>query len=308
MLRRLFLALSRSQGLREFVVRFPIARRISRRFVAGETLEEAIEAVRGLNRKGLLATIDHLGESITSREEASEAAEEYLRVLDGIEEGGVDSNVSLKLTQMGLDIDQDFCQKNVEMIVEHAKRYGNFVRIDMEGSPHTERTLQVHRALRERYDNVGVAIQSNLYRSEDDVRQMIPQGLNVRLCKGAYDEPPDIAFPRKNDVDENLIKLTEMLLVEEARRVGGYPALATHDERIIDWCKRYVEEWGIGKEEFEFQMLYGIRPRLQERLAVEGYRVRTYVPYGLSWYPYFMRRLAERPANLFFLLRNLFKA
>jgi len=306
-LRRLFLALSRSQGLREFVVRFPIARRMSRRFVAGETLEEAIEAVRRLNRKGLLATIDHLGESITSREEAREAAEEYLRALDGLAESGVDSGVSLKLTQMGLDIDQSFCQGNVAQIVEKAKGHGIFVRIDIEGSPHTERTFQVYGALRQRYDNVGIAIQSYLYRSEDDVRQMIPQGLNVRLCKGAYDEPPDIAFPDKKDVDANLIKLTEMLLTEEARKAGCYPALATHDEKIINWCKEHVQKEGIGKEEFEFQMLYGIRPQLQQELADQGYRVRAYVAYGNSWYPFFMRRLAERPANLFFPLRNLFK-
>ena len=307
MLRRLFLALSRSQGLREFVVRFPIARRMSRRFVAGETLEEAIEAVRRLNRKGLLATIDHLGESITSREEAREAAEEYLRALDGLAESGVDSGVSLKLTQMGLDIDQSFCQGNVAQIAEKAKGHGIFVRIDIEGSPHTERTFQVYGALRQRYDNVGIAIQSYLYRSEDDVRQMIPQGLNVRLCKGAYDEPPDIAFPDKKDVDANLIKLTEMLLTEEARKAGCYPALATHDEKIINWCKEHVQKEGIGKEEFEFQMLYGIRPQLQQELADQGYRVRAYVAYGNSWYPFFMRRLAERPANLFFPLRNLFK-
>jgi len=306
--RSLLLRLSRSMTLRDFIVGFSVSRRMSRRFVAGESLEEAIEAVRGLNRKGLLATIDHLGESITSREEAKEAAQEYLRVLDGIEEGGVDSNVSLKLTQMGLDIDPDFCQKNVEMIVEQAQGHRNFVRIDMEGSPHTERTIQVYRALRQRYDNVGIAIQSYLYRSEDDVRQMIPQGLNVRLCKGAYDEPPDIAFPKKKDVDANLIKLTEMLLTEEARKAGCYPALATHDEKIINWCKEHVQKEGIGKEEFEFQMLYGIRPQLQQELAEQGYRVRAYIPYGNSWYPYFMRRLAERPANLLFLLGNLFKA
>jgi len=304
----LLLRLSRSAPLRDFIVGFSVARRMSRRFVAGETLEEAIEAIRSLNQRGILATIDHLGEDVTSQEEARQAVEEYLRALDGLAESGVDSGVSLKLTQMGLDIDQSFCQENVAQIVEKAKRHGIFVRIDIEGSPHTERTIQVYRALRQRYDNVGIAIQSYLYRSEDDVRQMIPQGLNVRLCKGAYDEPPDIAFPDKKDVDANLIKLMEMLLTEEARKAGCYPALATHDEKIINWCKEHVRKEGIGKEEFEFQMLYGIRPQLQEELADQGYRVRAYVPYGDSWYPYFMRRLAERPANLFFLLKNLLKA
>jgi len=281
---------------------------MSRRFVAGETLEEAIEAISSLNQRGILATIDHLGENVTSKEEARQVVEEYLRALDGLVESGVDSGVSLKLTQMGLDIDCSFCQGNVAQVVEKAKRYGIFVRIDMEGSPHTERTIQVYRALRQRYENVGIAIQSYLYRSEDDVRQMIPQGLNVRLCKGAYDEPPNIAFPDKRDVDANLMKLMEMLLTEEARKAGCYPALATHDEKIINWCRGHVQNQGIGKEGFEFQMLYGIRPQLQQELADQGYRVRAYVPYGNSWYPYLMRRLAERPANLLFLLGNLFKA
>lgn len=308
LLRSLLLGLSRSTTLRDFIIGFSISRRMSRRFVAGETLEEAIEAINSLNQRGILATIDHLGENVASKEEARQAAEEYLRALDGLAESGVDSGVSLKLTQMGLDIDRSFCQGNVAQIVEKARRFGIFVQIDMEGSPHTERTIQVYRALRQRYDNVGIAIQSYLYRSEDDVRQMIPQGLNVRLCKGAYDEPPDIAFPDKRDVDANLIKLMEMLLTEEARKAGCYPALATHDEKIIDWCKEHVRKEGIGKEEFEFQMLYGIRSQLQQELADQGYRVRAYVPYGNSWYPYFMRRLAERPANLLFLLGNLFKA
>lgn len=308
LLRNLLLRLSRSTTLQGFIIGFPVARRMSRRFVAGETLEEAIEAIRSLNQRGILATIDHLGENVTSEEEARQAMEEYLRALDGLAESGVDSGVSLKLTQMGLDIDQSFCQGNVAQIVEEAKRHGIFVRIDIEGSPHTERTIQVYRALRQRYDNVGMAIQSYLYRSEDDVRQMIPQGANIRLCKGAYDEPPDIAFPDKRDVDANLIKLTEMLLTEEARKAGCYPALATHDEKIINWCKEHVQREGIGKEEFEFQMLYGIRPQLQQELADQGYSVRAYVPYGNSWYPYWMRRLAERPANLLFLLKNLFKA
>jgi len=308
LLRSLLLRLSRSTTLRDFIVGFSVSRRMSRRFVAGETLEEAIEAIRSLNQRGILATIDHLGENVTSKEEARLAAAEYLRALDGLAESRVDSGASLKLTQMGLDIDRSFCQENVAQIVEKAKGHGIFVRIDIEGSPHTERTFQVYRALRQRYDNVGIAIQSYLYRSEDDVRQMIPQGLNVRLCKGAYDEPPDIAFPDKRDVDANLIKLTEMLLTEEARQAGCYPALATHDEKIINWCKEHVQKEGIGKEEFEFQMLYGIRPQLQQGLAEQGYRVRAYVPYGNSWYPYFMRRLAERPANLLFLLGNLLKA
>lgn len=308
LLRNLLLRLSRSTTLQDFIMGFSVSRRMSRRFVAGETLKEAIEAIRSLNQRGILATIDHLGEDVTSEEEARQAVEEYLRALDGLAESGVDSGVSLKLTQMGLDLGQSFCQGNVAQIVERAKRHGIFVRIDIEDSPHTERTIQVYRALRQRYDNVGMAIQSYLYRSEDDVRQMTPQGLNIRLCKGAYDEPPDIAFPDKRDVDANLMKLMEMLLTEEARKAGCYPALATHDEKIIDWCKEHVQKEGIGKEEFEFQMLYGIRPQLQQGLADQGYKVRAYVPYGNSWYPYFMRRLAERPANLLFLLGNLFKA
>lgn len=295
--------------MKHWMTTFPPARQAARRFVAGERLEEAIEAIKALNRQGILATLDHLGENTQTREDAVRAADEYLRILDAIRDHGLRSNVSLKLTQMGLDLDESFGYQNTKRIVEKAKEHKNFVRIDMESSAYTDRTLALYERLRqEGYDDVGVVIQAYLHRSEQDVERLIQLGANVRLCKGAYAEPPTVAFPRKRDVDRNFLKLLEKLWGSEARARGVYVAVATHDERIIRWAKRRAQELGISRDEFEFQMLYGIRRDLQQRLVGEGYRVRVYVSYGREWYPYFMRRLAERPANLLFLARHLVRA
>jgi len=281
--------------------------KIADRFVAGEKREDAIHVVRELNEKGILATLDHLGENVSNREEAFEARNEYLRLLEDIERENVISHVSIKLTQLGLDIDEELCFDNVKMIVEKAGEYGNFVRIDMESSEYTEKTLKIYKKLRSEFNNVGIVIQAYLYRSEKDVRELIDIGANVRLCKGAYQEPPDIAFPKKKDVDKNFLHLMDMIFREEAQRKGVYLAIATHDNNLIEWAKRETEKRKIGRDRFEFQMLYGIRRDLQEVLRREGYVMRVYVPYGDHWYPYFMRRLAERPANVFFLVKNIFR-
>lgn len=308
-LRSALLQLSRSERVRHWMTTFPPARRAARRFVAGEELPEALQAVRALNAQGLKATIDHLGENTRTREEAVRAAQEYLRILDAIEEHKLDASVSLKLTQMGLDVDEELCYENVRRIAGYARERGNFVRIDMESSAYTDRTLQLYERLREEgYSHVGVVIQAYLYRSERDVERLIEWGANVRLCKGAYAEPPEVAFPQKRDVDRNFLKLLEKLWSPEAQARGVYVAVATHDPKILEWARRYARDHKIPTEAFEFQMLYGVRRDLQLRLVEAGYRVRIYVSYGQEWYPYFMRRLAERPANLGFLVRNLLRA
>ncbi|MCA1552861.1 MAG: proline dehydrogenase family protein, partial [Chloroflexi bacterium] len=301
--------LSQSARVRALVMGFPLSRRFARRFVAGETLDEGIAAVKRLNGRGLLATFDHLGENVHSADEAQTAAEDYIQILDAIEKNRLRANVSLKLTQMGLDVDPQLCLDNVARIVAHARECRNFVRIDMEGSAYTQRTLDVYYHLRdEGFDNVGVVIQSYLYRSTDDVRALASLGARIRICKGAYGEPPTIAFAKKSDVDATYRKLVELMWTPDAIAKGAIAALATHDESIIQWAKAEAMKRGVTKDQFEFQMLYGIRRERQVRLVKEGYRFRVYVPYGTQWYPYFMRRLAERPANLFFLLRNLFQA
>lgn len=307
MFRAFFIYLSHNTWLRRWLTRLGFARRMAARFVAGEQPEDAIRVVRALNEKGILASLDHLGENVISREDAQRARDDYLDILDCIAQYGLKSHVSIKLTQLGLDISDDFCAENVAQILARAARYNTFVRIDMEGSPYTQRTLDLYYRLHQNHHNVGVVIQAYLYRSEADVRRLIQEGARVRLCKGAYKEPPDIAFPRKADVDANYVKLMEMMLSEEARKNGVHLAIATHDEKIINRAKQYVAEHHIRPDEFEFQMLYGIRRDLQERLAAEGYTVRVYVPYGSEWYPYFMRRLAERPANVWFLLSNIIR-
>lgn len=308
MLRSLFVALSQSARARQLVMSFPLSRRFARRFVAGEKLEEAITVIRRLNGRGLLATFDRLGENVKTADEAIGSADDYVRLLDAIEQHRLRSNVSLKLTQLGLDVDEGLCLQNLRRILDQARRYQNFVRIDMEGSAYTQRTLDTYFQLRaEGYDNVGVVIQSYLYRSADDVRRLSECGAKVRICKGAYSEPPDIAYPRKADVDENYRRLVEIMWSEGALAKGAYAALATHDEKLIRWAKDEAARRGIRQDQFEFQMLYGIRRERQVQLANEGYRFRVYVPYGTQWYPYFMRRLGERPANLLFLLKNLFE-
>ena len=308
MLRATLLTLSRSQRFRGLVVSFVLSRRVARRFVAGETLEEAVAAIKRLNGRGLMATFDQLGENVKTADEALTAAADYLAMLDAIEHNRLNSNISLKPTHMGLDFGDDICLTNLRRILTHVRRRNNFVRIDMEGSPYTQRTLDIYRQLRaEGFDQVGVVIQSYLYRSAADVRALCDIGAKIRLCKGAYNEPASIAFPRKADVDANFRKLVEIMWSEQALARGAVAALATHDERIIGWAIAEAEKRGVRKDQFEFQMLYGIRRERQEELARAGYRVRIYVPYGTQWYPYFMRRLAERPANVIFIAKSLFE-
>lgn len=274
----------------------------AKRFVAGEELAEAVPKIKALNEKGIMTTFDHLGENVSSEEMAIKAADAYIELLETIEKEKLNSNISLKLTQMGLDIGDDFCLNNVERIARKAKEMNNFVRIDMEGSKYTQRTLDITYKLFEKYSNVGVVIQAMLLRSESDIKELIKRGIRVRLCKGAYKEPETIAFKKKEQVNENYVKLMKMLLLE-----GNYPAIATHDEKIIEECKRFAEENKIDRSRFEFQMLYGIRRDLQISLAKEGYNMRVYVPYGKEWFPYYYRRLRERKENVFFVLKNLFR-
>jgi proline dehydrogenase len=297
------LHLSRSEGFKSFLTRFKSFNNVTRRFVAGEGLGDAVEAIRQLNQKKITASFDHLGESITSEAETRREVSEYLRVLDAISENGLDSNVSVKLTQLGLDISSEVCYDNTRAIVEAAARHQNFVRIDMEDSPKTDATLEIFRRLHKEFPpNVGIVIQAYLYRSEKDVEQLLGEGARIRLCKGAYKEPATVAFQKKAEVDANYVKLMKLLLASNI-----YHGIATHDEKMIEATKQFAKEKGITPARFEFQMLYGIRRDLQDRLVSEGYRMRVYVPYGKFWYPYFMRRLAERPANLWFIIKNIFK-
>jgi proline dehydrogenase len=310
MLRVLLLYLSGAAWVRRIVMGFPPARYVAMRFVAGETCDDAIAAIRPLNAKGITATADHLGENVFTEEEAFKATDDYIHLLDCIHESGVDSWISLKLTQLGLDISETLCLANMRRILDYARERGIHVAIDMESSEYTQRTLNVFHNLHdeEDYDNVRAVIQSYLFRSEADIETLVEHGAGVRLCKGAYQEPPDVAFPKKADTDANYVKLTEMLLdAAEGGNGGGYPGLATHDESMIEAAKSYAEANGIGRDTFEFQMLHGIRSAMQEALVEEGYRMRVYVPYGTEWYPYLMRRLAEHPANLRFFVGNLFR-
>jgi proline dehydrogenase len=299
--------MSHRKLLRRLIIRLVFVRRAVRRFVAGETIDEAIAAIRALRAAGLLATLDHLGENVETEADARRAIEDYLAVLDRIDTDAVQSHVSIKLTQLGLDLGVDFCRENVARLLRRAKEIGTFVRIDMESTDYTDRTLEVYRSLRQEFDNVGIVIQAYLYRSKDDIAALCQAGANVRLCKGAYKEPPDKAFPRKADVDASYVALTHMLLSDAARARGAYAAIATHDPKMIEAAKAYAAEHGAPRDRFEFQMLYGIRRDLQQQLVRAGYTVRIYVPYGTEWYPYLMRRLAERPANVWFVLRNVFK-
>ncbi len=274
---------------------------MARTFVAGETIEAALKRVRRLNVQGIMATLDVLGESVKDRETAEKAVQAYLDLLDAIPVAKVDSHVSLKLTQMGLDIDTEYCLRNVEKIVTRAKERGNFVRIDMEGTPHTQRTLDIFYRLRKTHDNVGIVVQAYLFRTEKDVRDLNGIQAKVRICKGAYKEPADLAIGKMKDIRANFIKLTEMLFKE-----GVYPAVATHDDTLIKWTKEYVAANAIPPHKYEFQYLYGIRTKTFRDLAGAGYRVRCYVPFGTHWLPYTLRRLRERKTILF-LIRNFLK-
>ncbi|MGI8990331.1 MAG: proline dehydrogenase family protein [Bryobacteraceae bacterium] len=301
-MRALLLFLSRQRQLRQWVESSSLARRLSSRFVAGDTLPEALEVTRAVNRDGIAVTLDRLGENVTSLDEAAHSRDVYLEALSEITAAGVDANVSLKLSQFGIDISQDACRENVGLLVEAAAKNGSFVRVDMESSAYTDRTLQLVTGLHSRFGACGAVIQAYLYRSEKDIDCLCRERIRVRLCKGAYLEPAAVAFQRKSDVDRNFMRLARKLLTE-----GTYAAIATHDERMISETIACAQSDRVPRESFEFQMLYGIRRDLQKRLVAEGYRLRLYVPFGRAWYPYFMRRLAERPANLLFLARNLFR-
>lgn len=301
-MRQGLLWLSEQQRVFDFVRRNRLARRFASRFVAGETVDEAVAAARELARRGITASLDFLGESVTAEAEAVAAREQYLWMLDRLAAAGVEVNVSVKLTQMGLDISEALCVANMTAILEKATALDGFVRLDMEGSAYTQRTLDFFRDhLFERFgSHCGVVIQAMLRRSECDIDDLIAMKARVRLCKGAYLEPPAVAFPDKADVDKNYVRLMERLLL-----AGNYPGIATHDEAIISHARDFVRTRGIATDRFEFQMLYGVRRDLQDALRQAGYRLRVYIPFGTQWYPYLMRRLAERPANIAFFLGNL---
>jgi proline dehydrogenase len=303
MLRRFLIALSQSETMRRFVTQFGPARSTARRFIAGETLDEAIAVVRDLNSRGILATLDHLGENVASREDARRAAREYQGLLQRIADEGVQSTISIKLTHVGLDFGEDFCCDVMQGIVQTAKSVGNTVEIDIESSEYTQDSLNVFHSLLGEYQNVRLALQAYLFRTEEDLRGLIERGSTVRLCKGAYEEPPSIAWKEKAEVDASFARLMDLMMSERAIQKGFYPALATHDHALILRAEREATRRSIGKDRFEFQMLHGVRRDWQQRLAADGYRLRIYVPYGTQWYPYFMRRLAERPANLLFMAR-----
>lgn len=299
-LRSLLLSLSHRRSLGRLATRLPITRPMVRRFVAGETLDAALDVIARIRAGGLHATVDVLGESVTSPEAARAAADRYVETLSALAARGLDGNVSLKLTQMGLDIGHDVCRANVERVFRRAAETGAFVRIDMEDHAKTDATLTLWRELRPLSPSSGVVIQAALHRSPADVEALIAERARVRLCKGAYKEPPAVAHQDKAAVDRAFVELMERLLAG-----GEYPAIATHDERIIRSAIAFAEREGIGRDRFEFQMLYGVRRDLQASLAADGWTVRLYVPYGREWYPYLMRRLAERPANVAFILSSI---
>ncbi len=298
-LRDTLLYLAQNDNLRNFVISNRATRGVSRRFVAGEAIDEAIATTRVLNKSGMHVSLDHLGENVSEAREAQAAAQDYINILEKIKQTGVDANISIKLTALGLDISQELCEQNVQKILELSQQYAIFVRIDMEASAYTEQTVDIALRMHKQFEHVGTVIQSCLYRSKQDVEQLIAQGVRVRLVKGAYKEPKTIAIQSKSEVDHNYVQLMMMLLLK-----GNYPAIATHDEAIINATCKYARDHGIGRDAFEFQMLYGIRRDLQAKLVKQGYNVRVYVPYGSQWYPYLMRRMAERPANLVFVMSN----
>ncbi len=302
MMRTSLLWLSNQPRVFSFVRRNGIARKFAARFVAGETVETAVEAARDLNRRKITATLDLLGESITREAEAIQARDTYLQMLDRIAQAGVESNVSVKLTQMGFDISEELCLANMRAILDKARSLGSFVRLDMESSAYTQRTLDFfsHRLFDQYGAHTGVVIQSCLRRSDRDIDRLIEMKARVRLCKGAYLEPPEVAYPDKAEVDRAYVRLMERLMER-----GNYPGLATHDQRIIERARAFAREKGLDASRYEFQMLYGVRRDLQDQLRQAGYNMRVYVPFGTQWYPYLMRRLAERPANIAFILGNV---
>ncbi|MCQ6276494.1 proline dehydrogenase [Bacillus sp. V3B] len=293
-----FLYVSRSKPLNKAAKKWGLKLGASQ-VVAGDSIERMVETVKELNRKGLVCTLDHLGEFVSNREEAIEATESIVRTLEIMAAENLNSQLSVKLTKLGVDIDRRFCVKNMHRILDTAKKYRQFVTIDMEDYIHCQMTLDILRELQERYDHVGTVIQAYLFRSEQDVKDL--KGTSLRLVKGAYKEPSNVAFQNKKDIDENYLKLINFYLLS-----GSYTAIATHDHHIIDQVKQFVKENQISRDQFEFQMLYGFRRELQQKLVKEGYKMRVYVPYGDDWFAYYMRRLAERPQNVTFALRGLF--
>lgn len=318
MLRSFFVYLSKAAWAQNLVTSWGFAWRAASRFIAGTKLEDAIRVVRELNAKGINATLDHLGEHTSTPEEAQQAAENIYATLDAIgADPNLRSNVSIKLTQIGMGLDESYCAETLERVLARAKTAKTFIRIDMEDTPYTDKTINLYYALREKgYENAGLVIQAYLFRTEADVRRMLQDGTRIRNVKGAYNEPPDKAFPKKADVDANYDLITKILLdaalaqnsnLSEDGRTPPIPAIGTHDEKRIAFAKSYAEKIGLPKTGLEFQMLYGIRRDLQEKLVKDGYLVRVYVPFGTHWYPYFMRRLAERPANVWFFISNFLK-
>jgi proline dehydrogenase len=296
--------LSQREGLKEFATRFRPFKKLTTRFVAGETIDEAVAAIRRINDDGCTASFDHLNESVTSATETEAEVGEYLDILKQIDDTSIRSNVSIKLTQFGLEIDPELAYQNARRVVADAARRGNFVRVDMEGSNVTQATIDLFKRLRAEFglNDVGIVLQSYLHRTFADAQELLEIPARIRICKGAYSEPPEVAYPEKKDVDENYIRVMKLLLAS-----GVYHGIATHDPKMIAATIDYAQQEGIGRDAFEFQMLYGVRRDLQTQLARDGYNMRVYVPYGKHWYPYFMRRLAERPANIWFVLKNMLK-
>jgi proline dehydrogenase len=302
--RDILIYLSKQEGLKNFAAGFKPFKKLTTRFVAGENLEETVQAIRALNDLGCTASFDHLNESVSGIDETEAEVIEYKKILQKIDQSGIKSNVSIKLSQFGLNIDPELAYKNARLVVAEAAERGNFVRVDMEGSDVTQTTLDIFKRLRNEFglNDVGIVIQSYLRRTQDDLKELLKIPARIRICKGAYNEGPDVAFPDKKDVDNNYINVMQQLLSS-----GVYHGIATHDPHMIEATVDYSSRANIPKSAFEFQMLFGIRRDLQEQLARDGYNIRVYVPYGKHWYPYFMRRLAERPANVWFILKNMVK-
>jgi proline dehydrogenase len=320
MLRSFLIYLSKAAWAQRLVTSWGLAWHAASRFVAGESVEDAMRAVRALNEKGINATLDHLGENTSTANEAEKATDDILLILNEIEKARVRANVSIKLTQIGMGLDEEICRQNLVRILEQVKECNNFLRVDMEDTPYTDITISLYQSMLQRGFNtcqLGLVVQSYLYRAEADLRRLLNYRTHIRLVKGAYREPPDKAYPKKADTDANFDLLTKILIdaalkiepnmVSPDGRIPPVPAIASHDEKRVAFAKQYAEKVGLPKGAIEFQMLYGIRRDLQEQLVKEGYPVRVYVPYGMHWYPYFMRRLAERPANIWFLISNFFR-
>ncbi|MEO0270688.1 MAG: proline dehydrogenase family protein [candidate division WOR-3 bacterium] len=308
MFREIFLYLSSKDNLKNYIEKFPPSKKLVERFVAGENLYDAVNAIKNLNSKKISCTLDKLGESLTDEEKIKVVIDDYKNMLKIIREENLDSTISIKLTHLGLLISENLAYQSVREIVKYAKEMNNRVCIDMENSPFTEKTINIYEKIFKEFGNVGVAIQSYLKRTLSDLERLSSMGAEIRLCKGAYKEPREIAYQKKRDVDENYKKALLILFSKESIEKGTYPCVATHDEKLINFTYELVKKNNISPSKFEFQMLYGIRRDLQEKIVRDGFKVRVYVPFGKDWFPYFMRRLGERPANLFFVVKNIFKS